>query len=319
MIPKSVIFLVVLAAASAAAAQDKVTLRQDFAPGRYEVQASTASTMTTVQKETVRQRSDLDLLFDLEIKPADANGVKAVSMTFKRIQQKVSTNDRIRYQFDSNEPPDSKNTLAVALHAIRAAKISFDISRDGKLSRMTGLTEALDPLVKANSKFAPAMEEMKRQFGLSLVEKTLTDAAKSFPQTPVAVGDAWKNSSRNETPMIGEMKLNQDCKLSALADGPMGACAVVEYTSIGAIDQPKTSKVGSSHMTVDKAEVKQQVSMKIDTRTGLPLALKGTATTLMDAKMTDATGSLSTATITQEMTTEFTITPQRATASQPAK
>ncbi len=320
MIRKTSIFLgVVLLAAAAAAAQEKIQLRQAFKPGRYLIQTTMASVNRTAQgADTIRQGVDLELGLDLDVMAADANGVRKMAMQFRLLHQKVSVNERVYKDYDSRLPWDDTDPVTAGLKAMMTAKITFEMTSDGKVRNMAGLDECWDPMVKIKPGMAGVAEDMKRQFGASMVEKLLSDPAKSFAPSPVVVGDTWKASTHTETPTVGDMKVDQDCKLLSVDDGPMGPQAVIEISAAGATDKAKTTKLRDQFLTVERAGTTQKVTMKIDLATGLPMSVKAVATTTMDLKMVSAAGDYSKISPSQDLKSETTIVPAPA-AGQPAK
>lgn len=307
---------VFLAAAGAVAAQEQIQLRQSFKAGRYKIQTTMASVNRTAQgPEGVRQGVDMELGLELQIQAPDANGAAKMTLQFRRIHQKVTVNDRVFKDYDSRLPWDETDSVTTGLKAMMAATITFELAADGKARNLAGLDECWEPLIKAKPGLTPVADDMKRQFGATMIEKLLSDPAKSFPPGPVTVGETWKTTTHTETPTVGDMKMEQDCKLLSVDQGPMGPAAAIEVAATGATEKSKTTKVRDQFLTVEHATTTQKTSMKIDLATGLPLTVKAAATTAMDVKIVSAAGEYSTVSPSQELKSETTISPAGAEES----
>jgi hypothetical protein len=300
--------LAMLAAMSLAAAwssaQDKITLKQKYTPGKYEVKQVVTSQMETATAgQQVSQDMEMTMVLGLNVAKPDEKGTIKVEMTFDKIKQKVSSGGKAVLEYDS-EAAAQTGPLASVYKSLLSAKISFEVTVDGKIQKAKGLEEIWDSMAKDNPAMAPMADTMKKQFGNAMLENLMTQAAKSFPEKSVAVGDTWKVDTKMNVPIIGELNVSQDCKLKAIE----GKLAVLDITSKAKTEKAVDTKLGPMTVTIDKMETTQTGTMKVDTESGMAVQQNWDGTMDMSMSMQGPDGEKMQTTSKQKMKIEVTMT-----------
>lgn len=260
-------------AATFALADEKVSLKYDYPPGQYDMHCVVAvNSQIEAKGQTIPQ--DMAMVMDISMvagKP-DANGVKKIEFGFSRLQNTVKMNGKVMAEYDSADPNRQSGPQASMYQAFSKAKMSFDLGPDGGISSVQGLDGlfAFDKDSNADPRMVAQMAQMQKKFGDSM-KGMFEDSAKALPNKPVGPGDTWEYQINKELPLLGEAKIQAQCKLIKIEQTPQGGkTAVIESAIKFATDKP-TSMPGpeSVQITMSGITVGGKATILVDVATGL--------------------------------------------------
>jgi hypothetical protein len=305
-------FIAALAlSAPALDAQEKITLQQKYVPGKYELkQVMTSQAETTIRGQMVPTDMSMTMVMEIVVQAPDDKGLTKVQMGFRQVKQKVSQSGKAMMEYDSENPGigDQSEALGRMYKPLLAAKIAFQVTKEGKIQNFSGLEEIWDNMAKEDPNLAEVAEEMKKQINNSMVEKMMSQASKSFPDKPVGVGDTWKVETKMTVPMVGEMVVNQDCKLKDVEKSGSTRLAVVEIEAKAKADKPVENKTRRGTMTVEKMQTAQKGTMKVDVDKGIAVQQNWDGTVDMEMTTVGRDGESTPISSKQKLKMEITMT-----------
>lgn len=289
--------------------EEKITLKQKFLPGKYQMKQEVVTQMeTTMQTQTMKQSMEMTMTISLVIEKPDAQGIRKLSMSFDQICQKMSMGGQVMMDYDSAKPADENNMMAKIFKPLLSAKISADLTAEGKLQNAKGLEELWDTMAKDNPQLAPVAQQMKKQMGNSMVENLMMQAGKTYPDKPVGVGDTWKSEIKMDAPMVGPIVMSQDSKLAGVETVDGTKVASIDYVTKGKIDKPSETTMGATKVTIKSLDSTQKGTMKVNLETGMASENKADADMEMSMEMTGQNGQNVATTTKQKIKTTLTTT-----------
>lgn len=313
---------VLFLAVGLAAAQEKVTLRQTYAPGDYglsmtmKMDGQTTITIGESAQPAMEQKTTMTLTAAMSVSEPDKDGVKKASFTYRRIALHTTAGP-VDMQYDSDDPNTASSPMASAMKPLIGAQISFEMTADGNIRNVKGFDEMWDAMAKENPRMAAMTAQMKKEFGTDQLQNMMmSSAAGYFPAGAVAVGETWKSSIRMKAPVIGAMTTEANCRLAGVEKG----LALIDFDSRGGIDKPTETKVGENAVTIQRMDMAQKGRLTFDRARNMISGATTTGDISMDMTMDGPNGQKVVTTTKQSLQMDMTIAPAKGAATPaPAK
>jgi hypothetical protein len=265
---------VALSAAVCAAAQyagPKVTLKQRFPTGTYQMTMSMNGEQTTTvdgQAQPTQQMSQ-SFVMSMVVGEPDKDGARTMQMGFTQVKQNITMGAQTM-AYDSTGPADKQDAnLARTMGPMVKARIDVKIGADDKIQSATGLNAMWDQMAKDTPEMARFAEQMKGQMGDAAIKEMVTKAADMFPAQPVGPGDEWKPILKFNIPVVGELEIKQTCKLLDVETAPAGKTAVIQYDGTAQSTKETTTTMGGGSMTINSLSFTQTGQMRFNIDTGM--------------------------------------------------
>lgn len=187
------------AAVTFARAADTYTLQLNLKAGQHfkqrmkiiqeNTQGNDADSITTNQEATMD--------YGYEVQSVDAGGIATVRATYLRVASQMRAQG-VETSFDSDKGADSIPARFKPLYALVGKSFTMKITPKGKVLSVTGLSKALEGILKDSSLEGKAREQfletMKKQFGDEAMKTMMEKALNIYPSHPVAIGDSWSKT-----------------------------------------------------------------------------------------------------------------------------
>jgi hypothetical protein len=308
--------IVLLAFAGLARAQDKVAMKQNIAPGDYEVRMTVKTTGQTrtggaASQPATEQITATTMTAALSIGAPDNDGVRKASLIYRRIAYGV-TSGIVSARYDSDDANTASGPLASRMKPLVDVKISFETTADGNVQNVTGLEEVWDAMAKKNAAMATMAEQMKKEFGGEQLKQMMGSGLAGYlPADPVAVGDAWRSSVKMTAPTVGAVSMDGNCKLASIEKAAGGRQALIDIDSRGTLDKPVEKKVGQTVMTFQKMDLHQAGQVAFDLERNMISAAKTTGESSLEMTMSTPDGRKVNVSSKQTAVTDLAIMPAK--------
>jgi hypothetical protein len=232
----------------------KVILEQRYTPGSLEMtlRADVSVYNKEGEKPAKTGKMSVTMVGGVTNSPPDAQGVRTMQMTVKRMAVSFSSGDK-KTAYDSAAPAAGQDgDMAAAFKSLVDAKITIKIGPDGQVQSVAD--EMTDSLAKRDPQKAA---QLKSTTGDSLIG-SMTGISKiigPFPAKPVGPGDEWPANP----PDIGKLGVpfSQTCKFLKIENTPTGKIAVLQFkgatTSSKLTLTGKNGAEGSANIEVQQA------------------------------------------------------------------
>uniref|UniRef100_A0A7C4LNB9 DUF3108 domain-containing protein n=1 Tax=Schlesneria paludicola TaxID=360056 RepID=A0A7C4LNB9_9PLAN len=245
---RHVLTVLLVALGTGAAAHAEATLRYKFKAGdetRYVLTQSLTTEVTLPQQEKpVTTGMTQSMYFKNVVDEVTSTGSARLRQTYTRIKLSVRSSAAGAQSFDYDSAAEEQPTGPIAESILKSikpllnAEIQQTISPRGEISDVIVPQSLLDAF-KSN----PALAAMGNTFSAEGFKNLSAQSAVSFPDKPLAVGDAWDQAI--------------DLKL------PFGKLTTTKTMRYGGKDEHGLEKLGiSTTMTMEPA-ANPQVSMKL--------------------------------------------------------
>ncbi len=249
-------------------ADPRYALRTDTPPGDYEIAFTMLST-TVASGNGGSVRVDMAITMNLEVDPADADGVKRAVLSFIRL--KIDTNGT---HFDSAAIDESRipkmfptettayGGLTKLWRDIEPIRIIVAMGEDGsqRILAIEGANDGSAVAEKVRSLISSA------GFGDDSSGGAVHDMAEMLPPVPVGVGAIWHSNITTTDSDLGVSGYEVECELMAVEDTPEGKIATIEYTGDISAKPNHTNRKG---MRIKKVDMDIQGTILLNIDTGL--------------------------------------------------
>ena len=258
---------VLLCTALFAHAQDKVSFQFKYVPGTYVTTVKMQSDQQITGPQQMNQKMTMTMAMEMVVDKPTATG-QQLHITYRRIQQAVKGGP-VEMSYDSAdkaEKTDEKNPLAV-LGGLVDAAIDVTLDADGKVTKVKGMNEIWDKMAQDNP---AAAGQMKKSMGEKMLTEQLSQSARQLPTKPVAVGDSWDYSQKQDLPMGGTLDMKTTCTLKKIEQSGDHKVAVIDMTGGTAKVNADTEKKPADDATAQKLkmDLQQTGTMKVNIATG---------------------------------------------------
>ena len=307
-----------LLASRASADDEKVLLRQRYAPGSYLVTTNMTADQKTTVGETDQPPRHIErlMVMKLTIAEPDAKGDKKLQVTYERIRHVIGTGDNAR-AYDSAGPADEQDpALARVFAPLLIAKVEAAVNSRGEFLQVSGPEALLEDTGRLGPSTQPAPPGRGR-FGPDAVRDMLNQTYAMLPKRPVSVGDKWQNNMELNLPLLGRINLPLDCKLESLAGG--GALATITWTGALEAQQPTETEMMGRKLRVKTSSTKQTGKAEFDASKGVAVATAVTMDRSLDMAITHPGGQDVPMKVEQKITMTTTFEPYAARKQAPAR
>lgn len=268
-------------------AEEKVTIRHAWPPGKYVMTVTNQSDgTTTVAGEKVPSKDSSRQVWQMVV-PAAEKDEKKVTLQLSEAKTEGEEGGEA-YRFDSSGQGQQKGELAFVFKPLMSATVSATLDADDTVVEVSGLDKLWNAL--AEKAQTPEQKSVVAEFKISLGDKSFETNFRRLesviPKSPVAVGDTWKAGLRIDLPVVGEIKARYDCKLAAVENAGEGQIAVIEATSKYSLANPKTVEMEGAKVTLTSIEMDEQATLRVSLKTGLIASDESTRTVTTVAKTT---------------------------------
>ncbi len=260
-------------AIAAPAAAEKVKLEQKYPPGTYTTTLKQSGDMTVIvnaggQERTQAQKMEMLMVSEMVVSEPDDQGVQTLSVSYERIRQVMQMAGQ-KLIYDSQKPDASHPMLAQSLKPLLDAKLKITLGKDGEVKEVKGMEDLWDKMVQKNPRMAPMVEKMKEQFGDRMIKQLIGQANKVLPEKPVGVGDTWKSKMDAAVPVIGTMKITQNCRLKEISKVDGAEIAHIAIKGKVKNNEPTQMQVQGVNMTVQSMDLDQEGAMQFNASSGM--------------------------------------------------
>lgn len=198
-------YVLVLSAVVCSAAQDKVDLKLRLKAGeKHEMKMTQnqniAQTMNGMEQKMTHTQ---EMVMGFDCLSVDANGVMDIEITYKSMKM-IMEGPMGRMEFDSANPkpidpnrPDQQ-MMAAMVSAMAGSKLQMKMTPTAKTSDIRGIKEMLAKIKEKMMGSNPEMQRMDifdKMFDEKQVKEMTSSMMGAFPAEPVAVGDAWYDTT----------------------------------------------------------------------------------------------------------------------------
>lgn len=254
---------------SAAAQDEKVTLRWKFEKGqvlRYEM---TQTSQTDVNGMEMSQ----EMLFGytMEVVAVDDQGEAELKTTYDRVKFKMSGMMESDYDSDRDGEPADAMTRMMAAFAGKTFTMRMDVR--GKIRKVEGMEKILEEMTKTMEEEGIPTETIKQMFDDERMGSMMQSGFALLPEDAVGKGDSWESEESPELPMWGKMK--QKNRFAFKEVRAEGREAVLD------LDQKTEMESGGGMMEMKEMTGKFEVVWGVEE--GRMRSYKGTSTMTMSA------------------------------------
>jgi len=127
---------------------------------------------------------------------------------------------KIKLEYDSDFPKKSGSVgppgvdLDKIYDPMVGGQINFQISKEGKVTELTGMDEIFEKISKNNQAMSLLLNNLKSSMSDNSLKKSTQQALDlHLPKTKVRIGDTWSESGKLDLPMIGILKFEGTFRL----------------------------------------------------------------------------------------------------------
>jgi len=249
----------------------KIDIHPWTVPGQYEatIEMAMDQSMTVDKQAQPKQHMEQTLVARIDVGEPRANGDRVIEITYTRIKQEVKRGGETLSYDSAGEPAKQNQVLAKAYKPLLAIHIKVVLGPAGEVKEVTGLEEFWKKLGKENPGAAATFKDMQKQMGDQLVKELISKARDLMPAGGAAVGQTWKVNKNVGVPFVGEVKLVQDCKLTAVKHTEAGEVAVIDYKGKMTLPEHASVEVGVVKLEFTSFQMSQdgQLLYNVDTGT----------------------------------------------------
>jgi hypothetical protein len=259
---------VLLCLALPAFAQEKVSLQLKYVPGTYVTTTKMSSEQQITGPQQMNQTMTMTMVREMVVDKPTANG-QQLHILYRRIQQSVKGGP-MEMSYDSAdkaEKGDEKNPLAV-MGGLVNAPIDVTLDAGGKVAKVKGINEIWDKMAQDSPAVAG---QLKKSMGEKMLTEEISQSARQLPSKPVAPGDSWEVSQKQDLPTGGTMDLKMTCTLKKIEEAGGHKVAVIEMTGGTAKPKPDDTEKkpdGDAPAKTMTMDLQQTGTMKINVATG---------------------------------------------------
>jgi hypothetical protein len=319
----TIIAIVCLSLAGTAAAQEKVTLKQDVAPGKYEVVRTVEANQTKMEQgpggsdRTVETRTTMSITGDVVLEPSDKDGTKKGSFAYRRITAEITAGPN-SMRYDSDDPNVHADLLAEAMKFVVGVKFSFDLFADGNIQNVKGIdldswTQFWRPKSGEDSNLRAMAPQAVIYVEPGYVLRDLLQPT-WLPEGPVAVGDQWNPKPfRDPNSLVyANTEIEYTARLAGI-EGGLGARARAGF-------ERKSHLMKATELpayTLERSETKSQEEDLFDLGRKMVVSYKGSYTIESVASNTLPNGQKLTTVLRRDSVLGSSLTPAVNPATAP--
>ncbi|MFA6186184.1 MAG: DUF6263 family protein [Phycisphaerae bacterium] len=269
----TILAITAIISAACLAEAEKVDLKLRLKAGdSHEMKMSQTQNITqSINGQEMKMTQVMEMLFGLDCKSVDANGIMFVEMTYKAVKMTMDGMGQ-KMDFDSANPKPAdpnkpqEKMMAAIFSAMVGCKFGMNVSPTGETAGVSGVKEMM---TKMREKMGDSNEAkmIDALLGKMFDEKEMKNMAGSlmvvFPKAPAAVGDTWYDTmSMNimvpidvETTYIFKSRKDGIAYIDAVAKMDMG-------------DAAKPIEMGPAKMSMQLAGT-MNAKNQVDEKTGL--------------------------------------------------
>lgn len=294
--------------------QERVALRQTYAPGKY-VMSMNMRTVNTAAMATVAgtqptvatpQTRTMVMTGEMTIESPDKDGVMNASFTYRRISYEAA-DGLMAKKFDSDDANSDWEPMAAMMTPLVGAKVSYQVTSDGNVQNFKGTEEVWDAMFKEDPGMSPVVAQMKYRFGNEQIRNMMLCSTCGYlPKVPVAVGETWESNVQVSAAMGFSLTLAAHCKLAGI-EKSAGGKGLIDFDSTGDIDKPGKMKVGDVPATIEKTSMTQKGRLTFDMARNMLCNSRSTSTMHSTMTIAGSHGQKTAMSIVNVIRTEITI------------
>lgn len=207
--------------------EPRITLRQLYPPGRYEVFLMNHSTLRVDGKdEPLRKKKEH--WYELTVSGPDAAGQVTMVSQLTRAKYYRSTVGR---RLDTDDPDSiGDDDAGKLLMRLLGLEVTLTVDREAKLVRVSGLDRYVDEMESSHPDVAIRLRPLRETMGAE-VHRGYLPTLRLLPGEPVGVGAIWCPQSTVRLPGVMETHMRAKCRLSKVARSGHRLLATVEFQS----------------------------------------------------------------------------------------
>ncbi len=247
----------------------KVKLKQKFLPGTYEmVHTNAKNNVTQMNNQTLPIQLSKTHWYELDASRPDASGLTTCTITVKRLKESHAGGS-----FDTDEPESLKsNQAGQRLSSMLEHEFVLKFGQDWQLISASGLDQIWEDIGKGAPADAQMSQEMKETMDQETFAKWMFGLVYDMiPDEPVGVGDIWNKVTSGNSPLLGTIEGDTECKLTKMEQTAEGKIAYITFTSQIESDKTTSTKIGPMSVTVKNVKMKQTGQIQLNADTGLML------------------------------------------------
>lgn len=225
-----------------------------------------------VGKFSMRMEQESTFVTRFEVKEIDEEGNARLEGVYERVRFRFDNDPGVAMTFDSADPDGSAPEIK-HLGAMVGTKLSFTLDPQGKVTRITGITDMQQAIMEAASDRPAAEREMMRQmFEEMFSEEQLMEAfthSPGYPDRPIGVGARWRETTEFEYGL--PMKVDGRFTLSGR---DAGVTTIEGRKAISS--QDREHPLPGGHTMRARLEGTGESSIEVDETTGMVLRMKST-------------------------------------------
>ncbi|MHC4115948.1 MAG: DUF6263 family protein [Planctomycetota bacterium] len=265
--------------------EPRVTLRQQFPPGKYGIiQTETHKSVLAIEGRTVTTNESRSKWYEIDASEPDASGKTTCIVTIKRMKSTDSQGGS--YDTDNPDSLRASDLEQMISKVWLNQKFVFKLGQDGKLANVSGLDRLWDSIgdgvsnevAKANPMAAQraaekVVQQLKQEVDVmgdkAYVQSMLGLVDDIMPDQPVGAGAVWHKVTSEKTPFIGAAKISAEYELREIEQTSEGKIAHITCVSSIEQDESKRTQFGPMSMTFDKTDLRQEGEIQLNVDTGL--------------------------------------------------
>ena len=196
-----IVLTMVVVCATSQTVQAGKTLRYQFKQGEQFVYAmdQTMDMKMSIVGQDVEMKMNQKIEMLQKVEAVDSAGVASISQRITRIRMEMTGPPGTAMRYDSAEkkkPEGLVAQIAPLFKTLTKAEFKVKMAPSGELLEVEVPTEFFEKL-----KETPGMNLLEGMFNKDSFKQMLTQAATTFPTTPVDQGDTWTNSFALDNPL----------------------------------------------------------------------------------------------------------------------
>ena len=197
--------LVLLAAPSARALAEGVSLSWHFKPGETLHYVAKQEVAQDISSAAISGKMNVGITVDLSwaVQSVDAQQVASLIQTIDRVQMTVDPPQGAKVQYDSSsgkEPEGQAKTAAAGFQALFKKPMRMKIDSQGKILEVKLPQDVLGQFRKT-----PGLESLGKMFSEDGMKQLV--GLSVLPKEPLVPGKSWNDESLYENPQAGKQKV----------------------------------------------------------------------------------------------------------------